>query len=287
MSRIILGDVLQELKKIPDNSVDIGVTSPPYNKGEKQKGWLVKNVEYDVASDKKDEHKYQQEQIEVLNELFRIMKPCGSLFYNHKLRWDRGQMLHPLEWLIKTNWAIKQELVWDRSIAANIRGWKFWQVEERIYWLYKAVNGNLIGEELKSKHALLTSVWRFAPERKIKHPAPFPLQLPLRCIYSVLDDRKNCVVIDPYAGSGTTLVAAKMLGHSYIGIDISRNYVDMASKRLKNYKSELKAFDLEVSKHVVKKTVKDRKNNGVYNRRSKTKQIELTDSFDLFSALNS
>lgn len=283
MSRIILGDVLQELKKIPDNSVDIGVTSPPYNKGEKQKGWLVKNVEYDVASDKKDEHKYQQEQIEVLNELFRIMKPCGSLFYNHKLRWDRGRMLHPLEWLIKTNWAIKQELVWDRSIAANIRGWKFWQVEERIYWLYKAVNGNLIGEELKSKHALLTSVWRFAPERKIKHPAPFPLQLPLRCIYSVLDDRKNCVVIDPYAGSGTTLVAAKMLGHSYIGIDISRNYVDMASKRLKNYKSELKAFDLEVSKHVVKKTFKDRKNNGVYNRRSKTKQIELTDSFDLFS----
>jgi modification methylase len=287
MNKIILGDVLQELKKIAANSIDIGVTSPPYNKGEKQKGWLVKNVEYDSARDKKEETKYQQEQTEVLNELFRIIKTGGSFFYNHKLRWDRGKMLHPMEWLTKTKWLIKQEIIWDRGIAANIRGWKFWQVEERIYWLYKPIKGNLIGEELKSKHALMTSIWKIPPERKIEHPTPFPLQLPLRCIYSILDDKRNCIVIDPYAGSGTTLVAAKILGHNYVGIDISQNYIDMANTRIENYKSEMQSFELEISKHIVKETFKDRKNKGIYHHHDKAKRARLKKSFELFSAVNS
>ena len=103
LNSIINGDTLEELKKLPSDFIDIGVTSPPYNKGEKQKGWLVKNVEYDIASDKKDENLYQNEQIQVLNELYRVIKPGGSFFYNHKLRWERGKMIHPMEWLLKTN----------------------------------------------------------------------------------------------------------------------------------------------------------------------------------------
>ena len=256
---LICGDILAELRKLPSDSVDIGVTSPPYNKGEKQKGWLVKNVEYDNSSDKKDEAEYQKEQIAALDELFRVIKPGGSFFYNHKLRWERGRMIHPMEWLVKTKWAVKQEIIWDRGIAANIRGWKFWQVEERIYWLYKPTKGNLIGKELKSRHALLSSIWRFAPERKNKHPAPFPLQLPLRCIYSVLDDQKNCVVIDPYVGSGTTLVAAKLLGHKFIGIDISEKYIALAEKRVKLTDSYGDIWTTEKEKHTVNETFSERK----------------------------
>lgn len=63
----------------------MGVTSPPYNKRENKKGWLVKNVKYHNSSDKKPENKYQQEQIDVLNELFRITKPGGSFFIIIKL----------------------------------------------------------------------------------------------------------------------------------------------------------------------------------------------------------
>jgi modification methylase len=207
--------------------------------------------------------------------LYRITKEGGSFFYNHKLRWDKGKMIHPMEWLLKTKWNIRQEIIWDRGIAANIRGWRFWQVEERIYWLCKPKNGNLIGEELLSKHALMTSVWRFLPEQKNKHPAPFPLQLPLRCIYSILDGNKECVVIDPYSGSGTTLVAAKMLGHNYIGIDISDNYIEMANNRLEYYKNETASFNNEIDKHTVRETFKDRKNRGVYNHHSKVKGVEL------------
>ncbi len=276
--KIIQGDALEILKKIDDNFVDLGITSPPYNKGEKHKGWLVKNVKYNIASDNIPEEIYQKQQIKILDEIFRVIKPGGSFFYNHKTRWTRGQMLHPFEWLQKTKWTIRQEMIWDRMIAANIRGWRFWQIDERIYWLYKPIDENKIGEELKSRHALLTSIWRFPPERKNGHPAPFPLLLPIRIIYSILDDKKG-IVLDPYVGSGTTCLAAKLLGSNYIGIDISREYVKDAENRLKSYLNYKNIVDEEISKHVVEKTFADRKNNngntGKYRKKIFSPQGEL------------
>ncbi len=262
--RVICGDTLDILRKIPDNSIDMGVTSPPYNKRENKKGWLVNNVVYEGATDNLPEEEYQRIQIDVLNELYRVIKPGGSFFYNHKIRWEKGSILHPMDWLRKTKWIIRQEIIWDRMIAANIRGWRFWQVDERIYWLYKPEGGNIIGKELKSKHALLTSIWRFPPENNNSHPAPFPITLPVRAIYSILDDKKGRVIIDPYCGSGTTLIAAKILGHHYIGIDISNEYVEFSIKRLKNYKKEIKTVEEELSKHKVRKTFKERKEKGEF-----------------------
>lgn len=263
INKIFCGDVLTILRSFPDEFVDVGVTSPPYNKGENKKGWLVKNVKYCGATDKLPEDEYQKNQINVLNEIFRITKPCGSFFYNHKLRWERGVLLHPMDWLRKTRWVIRQEIIWDRMIAANIRGWRFWQVEERIYWLYKPQGNELIGEELKPRHALLSSIWRFPPERENPHPAPFPIELPTRVIYSILDEKKG-IVIDPYCGSGTTLVAAKLLGQDYIGIDISKEYVQYAEERLKKYENEKKYLMEEIQKHVVMKTFKERKEKGEF-----------------------
>lgn len=259
-NKIIQGDAFDILKKIDNNFVDLGITSPPYNKGGKHKGWLVKNVKYSATNDNIPEKNYQEQQIKVLDEIFRITKPGGSFFYNHKTRWTQGKMLHPIEWLQKTKWTIRQEIIWDRMIAANIRGWRFWQIDERIYWLYKPINENKIGKELKSKHALLTSIWRFPPERKNGHPAPFPLFLPARIIFSVLDNMEG-VVLDPYVGSGTTCLAAKLLGANYIGIDISKEYVRDAERKLKNYLNYKEKVDEEISKHVVEKTFADRKNN--------------------------
>ena len=270
---ILQGDTLLKLKELLDNSIDMGVTSPPYNKQENKKGWLVSNVKYDSSSDKKNETVYQQEQIEVLNELYRIIKPGGSFFYNHKIRWERGILLHPISWLLKTKWNLRQEIIWDREIAANIRGWRFWQVEERIYWLQKPKNNkDLIGEELKSKHALLTSIWKIRPEQKINHPAPFPIELPTRCIYSIMNDKKG-IIIDPYAGSGTTLVSAKLLGHDYIGIEISKEYIKIAEERLKNYKQEKDKVNKELSLHVVKETFKDKKARGLYSNKTNRNKV--------------
>jgi site-specific DNA-methyltransferase (adenine-specific) len=263
-NKIFCGDALTILKSLPAEIIDVGITSPPYNKGENKKGWLVANVKYKGASDKLPEDLYQKNQVEVLNEIFRITKPGGSFFYNHKIRWERGRLLHPMDWLRKTKWLIRQEIIWDRMIAANIRGWRFWQVEERIYWLYKPKGNNYIGEELKPKHALLTSIWRFPPERENPHPAPFPLALPVRCIYSIMDKKRGGLVMDPYCGSGTTLVAAKILGHNFIGIDISKEYVEFSEERLKNYKLEEKYANEEIVKHIVVKTFKERKEKGEF-----------------------
>ncbi|MDW7991337.1 MAG: site-specific DNA-methyltransferase, partial [Anaerolineae bacterium] len=171
------------------------------------------------------------------------------------------------EWVSRSRWILRQEIIWHRRIAANIRGWRFWQVDERIYWLYKPrFDGDTIGEELNPRHALLTSVWEIPPERDPRHPNPFPIELPTRCIYSVLDGQKG-VVLDPYCGIGTTLVAAKLLGCDYIGIDISEAYVAVARERLEAAETEWPRVEAEVALHVVRKTFQERKAQGEWARR--------------------
>ena len=282
--KLIEGDTLSVLAKIDGDVVNVGVTSPPYNKQEKQKGWLVKNVVYDIYKDAVPEPEYQQHQVDVLNEIYRVTAPGGSFFYNHKIRWDRGNMYHPMDWLRKTKWTVKQEIIWDRVIAANIRGWRFWQVEERIYWLYKPIGDYLIGKELKSSDAKLTSIWRGAPEdgRKNPHPAPFPLWLPARVIISILGTEMQGVVLDPYIGSGTTAVAAKLLVHKYIGIDRSETYLEMTIDRLDNGPSEMSKIQEELALHTVETTAQERriqgKNMGKYRPtkdEEKTKQLYM------------
>ncbi|WP_299549716.1 site-specific DNA-methyltransferase [uncultured Helicobacter sp.] len=258
---LVCGDALKELQKLQSNSVDIGVTSPPYNKQENKKGWLVKNVVYDTTSDKLDEEYYQSNQIDVLNEIYRVTKEGGSFFYNHKIRWEKGRLIHPLEWISKTRWNLRQEIIWDRGIAANIRGWRFWQVEERVYWLQKPMGKNLIGEELQSRHALLSSIWRIRPENNNTHPAPFPLALPLRCIFSLLNE-KGGVVLDPYCGSGTSGIAAKILNCKFIGIDNSQNYLEIAKHRIENYKDYIQEAQNELQLHKVKESFKEKKQKG-------------------------
>ena len=263
IDQLICGDALTVLQSLPDDVVDVGVTSPPYNKQEKHKGWLVKNVVYNAVTDAVPEPEYQDRQAETLNEIYRVTKPGGSFFYNHKIRWERGRMYHPMDWLRQTGWTVKQEIVWDRVIAANIRGWRFWQVEERIYWLYKPIGSKLIGRELQSGDAKLTSIWRGVPEGKNPHPAPFPLWLPARVIISILGTDEPGIVLDPYIGSGTTAVAANLLGHYYIGIDISQAYLDFAQERLENAQIEMPKIQAELELHGVEMTFKERKQQGL------------------------
>ena len=96
------------------------------------------------------------------------------------------------------------------------------------------------------------------PESKNPHPSPFPLTLPLRAIYAIMDNNKG-TIIDPYAGSGTTLLAAKLLGHNYIGIDISKKYIELANKRINNYQNERDILEREIEKHKVKSTFANKK----------------------------
>lgn len=261
-SRIFVGDVLEILRFLPDASIDLVVTSPPYNKRNRTHGWLVTNRKYSHYDDHMSEDLYQDWQVNILNELYRVIKPGGSLFYNHKHRWEDGVFINPYAWISKTDWTLKQEIVWDRSIAANMRGWRFWQVDERIYWLYKPNDNYLIGDELESRHAKFSSIWRIKPEPRTEaHPAPFPVELPARIIYSILNSKLG-TVLDPFCGSGTTLVAAKILGHKYFGIDVSPEYATYARKRLNDFKSEKLRVEEEKKRHVIDESFAERKKGG-------------------------
>ena len=275
------GDTLQVLRGLPDDLVHTGVTSPPYNKQEKNKGWLVNKVVYDTHVDAAPEAQYQAAQVEVLDEIYRVTRPGGSFFYNHKVRWTRGEMLHPMDWLRKTRWTIRQEIIWDRAIAGNIRGWRFWQVEERVYWLIKPKDGNRIGKELRSCDAKLTSIWRGVPDGKNPHPAPFPLWLPTRAILSTAPERDG-VVLDPYVGSGTTAVAAHLLGHQFIGIDVSREYLDSAKARIKNAEHERPVLEKERALHHVDTTFADRKRECMFVGKHRKNSGEKTPTAALF-----
>ena len=265
LNSVLQGDALEILEKLDDNCIDITVTSPPYNKKRSTYGWLVQTNRYANYDDRLPEDQYQKWQLQVINELFRVTKPGGSLFYNHKIRWSHGHLYHPVSWISQSQWTFRQEIIWDRSIAANIRGWRFYQIDERIYWLYKPINGHLVGQELESRHAKMSSIWRFKPvKRSPDHPAPFPLALATRAIYSMpkISDSDAIVVADPFCGTGTTMVAAKLLGFNYLGIDISDQYVQFTKNRLNNFEQEREEIQDEIAKHVVRDPYKARKKRG-------------------------
>ena len=259
-NKILNGNVLDVLKTLDSDSIDMGVTSPPYNKKQPKssKKAIFNAIEYDSVSDDLPEFVYQDQQIKVLNELYRIMKPGGSFFYNHKIRHLKGIATHPMEWILNCDWHLRQEIIWNRRGPLEVGGYRFYQIDEKIYWLYKPIGKNVIGKRLESKHARMSSVWTFAPDKKNDHPAPFPLVLPLRCILSILNYEKG-LVIDPYMGSGTTGVAAKLLGSDYIGIDISDNYINKANDRIKDFETERNILTEEEKLHFVKNPYKKRK----------------------------
>jgi site-specific DNA-methyltransferase (adenine-specific) len=221
------GDCIELAKQLDDNSIDCTVTSPPYNK-QKIGGGLFRKIEYDKFDDSLPEDVYQEQQIELLNVLFDKTKEGGSLFYNHKVRYLEGNATSPWAWLPKTKWHIREEIIWNRGSGPEISGYRFTQIDERIYWLCKGAKR----PKLPRRSVNYGSVWKFGPEMKNPHPAPFPIVLPLRCIQAVMETPG--VVLDPYSGSGTTGLAATLLGHDYIGFDLSDDYHAMARERISN-----------------------------------------------------
>ena len=233
-------DCLEGMKLIPDGSIDCIVTSPPYNKGEKYGGDILKAVVYDKYMDKMEESEYQANQIAILNEMSRILKKGGSIFYNHKNRYIEGLFISPLEWILKSNLCLRQEIVWDRTIANNIRGWRFWNVDERIYWLQRKDAEFL---ELDTVYAQRGSVWKIRPESnkgEIGHPCPFPITIPDLCISSTC--KAGDTILDPYMGSGTVAVSAVKQGCHYIGFDVSEVYCKIAKERVDREKANLRLF---------------------------------------------
>jgi site-specific DNA-methyltransferase (adenine-specific) len=115
-------DCLKVLSTIPDNSIDLIVTSPPYNKkgllGKTKQGnqiWNKFNINYNTYADDMPEKEYKIWIIKFLNECYRLIKPNGSIFFNHKPRRYKNKCHLPTDFVLKSNVKLYQMIIWDRK----------------------------------------------------------------------------------------------------------------------------------------------------------------------------
>ena len=222
------GDCREVLPALENNSVDISVTSPPYNLVKEWSGGgpnsnykSLERLYGEWYPDEQAEADYQAGQKLIVSQLMRICK--GSVFYNHKVRyaWKRRKTVyHPMAWL--ASFEIWCEIIWDRGGGPGGNSRRLIVSDERIYQLGRPHRWH--GSQ---GH---TSVWRIPPSSNNGVPCSFPLELPRRCIALAADP--GDLVLDPYMGSGTTLRAAKDLGCKAVGIETEERYCEIAAKQL-------------------------------------------------------
>ena len=230
-NKIICGNTVDVMKEIPDESVDLVVTSPPYNLknstgngmkdgrgGKWSNASLLKG--YSDHDDCMPHDEYVSWQRECLTEAMRIIKNDGAIFYNHKWRVQAGLLQDRQD--IVSGFPVRQIIIWRRKGGINFNPGYFLPTYEVIYLIAKPEF------KLAEKANSYGDVWEFTQDMDNPHPAPFPVDL----IERIISSTRSKIVLDPFMGSGTTAVAAKNQGRDFIGIDISARYCEMAQKRL-------------------------------------------------------
>lgn len=231
LNKIICGDALSTMKQIPDSSIDLIVTSPPYNlknstgngmkdgRGGKWSNAALLNG-YSHHDDCMDHDKYVSWQRDILTEGMRIIKEDGAFFYNHKWRVQAGLLQDRQD--IVNGFPVRQIIIWRRAGGINFNPGYFLPTYEVIYMIAKKKF------RLAPKSNAFGDVWDFPQEMSNDHPAPFPFGL----VERIISSSTGQIVLDPFMGSGTTAIAAKSLNRDFIGIEISPEYCKLAEKRI-------------------------------------------------------
>ena len=232
VNSIICGDCLDIMKKMPDKSIDIIITSPPYNllnstgnglsKSTKSGKWKNAAIK-DGYSDYNDNMPYPQYiewQQKCVSEMYRLIKDDGAIFYNNKNR-VQGGLLQDRREILK-DVPLRQIITWKRSGSINFNAGYFLPTTEQIYLVCNK------GFKLVKGANKWTDVWEIKQEMKNPHPAPFPEAL----IDIIVSSTNGKIILDPFAGSGTTAVSSKKYGRDFIMIDKSPFYCKMAQRRI-------------------------------------------------------
>lgn len=234
MIKLILGDSLEELKKLEDESISCIVTSPPYNKkgliGKVKPGnqvWKKFNIDYNSYGDDLKEEDYMNWMIEILDEMYRVLKKDGSIFFNHKPRRHNNKVYLPTDFISKSKLNLYQLIIWNRLSSPNIRKDVLLPCTEHIYWLTKS-KPKVFKDNIDKKFH--SEVWIINPEKNTQHPAPFPKKLVENCI--LLSTEENDVVLDPFLGSGTSGIVTQSLNRRFVGIEIDEKYMELSKELL-------------------------------------------------------
>lgn len=237
------GDCLELMKGIPDGSVNLIITSPPYNLGNTHHTGSKRFKPYGKYNDDMKELDYQDWQVKVLNECFRILKEDGSMLYNHKNRISKGVQITPYQWLLKIDFIIKQEIVWQNG-SQNFDKIRFYPFTERVYWLAKSPKTKLYN--VINHHDVFTK----ADWNSVGTNGNFKRAFQVKMVEDLISCFPNSeVVLDPFMGSGTTGVACVNTGRNFIGMELEEKYFDIAKERIKQastaaiVKNELKLLD--------------------------------------------
>jgi len=244
LDRVILGDS-RKMDLIPDSSIHLMITSPPYGVGKDYDENITLAEYFGLLED-------------VFKETWRVLVPGGRAAINIA---NVGRKPYiPLHAYIigimhKLGFHMRGEIIWNKGASAGVStAWGSFasasnpclrDVHEYILLFSKLTNKLEKGDRFDSiaKDNFIEwskSIWNFSADSatRIGHPAPFPEELPCRLIefYSYQGD----VILDPFIGSGSTAIAALKLKRHYIGYEISPKYVNLAEKRIRLFKQQLK-----------------------------------------------
>ncbi len=249
---ILLGDCLRVLREVSTASVDVIVTSPPYNIG----------VAYRSYDDRRPRREYLDWLRQVAGELRRVLKPEGSFFLNVGSTSSDPWISMDVAGAFRDSFTMQNHILWAKSVTIRgnsighfkpITSRRFLNHNHESIFHFTAtgrveLDRLAVGVPFKDKSNIARwghaadlrcagNVW-FIPYKtvrsktqKFNHPAGFPVELPQRCIQ--LHGLANPMVLDPFLGAGTTLIAAEQLGARALGIEVDAHYAEIAAERLR------------------------------------------------------
>lgn len=240
---ILCGDSEKVLSRIPDNTIDVILTSPPYNFG----------LEYDTSAvpDTQQWDSYFKKLSKIWKHCKRVLKPGGRLIVNIQPLFSDYIPSHHIisRQLLDLGLLWKGEILWEKNhFNCKYTAWGSWKSPSMPYLKYtwefievfckethKKVGSrefiDITGDEFKK---WVYAKWSITPERKMRaynHPAMFPEELVERLLK--LFSYKHDIVLDPFNGAGTTTAVAQRLDRRFIGIDISEEFCHIAEERLR------------------------------------------------------
>ncbi len=237
----------EEMGELPDNSVHLMVTSPPYNVGK----------DYDEDHTLEEYLGFLQR---VWREVYRVLVPGGRACVNIANLGRKPYIpVHSfiIQGMVEIGFLMRGEIIWNKAAsAAGSTAWGSWRspanptlrdVHEYILIFSKGVFSRKNPMKRKptiSREEFLEftkSIWTFpaVSARKVGHPAPFPVELPQRLIQ--LYTYEGEVVLDPFMGSGQSAIAALQVDRQYVGYEIESRYCRLAARRIKQFVMEFKA----------------------------------------------
>jgi modification methylase len=233
----------ENMDELPENSVHLMVTSPPYN-----------------ASKEYDEDLNLDEYLGILGrvwkEVYRVLVPGGRACINIANLGRKPYIpLHSfiIAQCLETGFLMRGEIIWNKASSASAStAWGSWQsaanpVLRDVHEYILVFSKGTFSRKGQGRENTITkdeflewtkSVWTFpaVSARKVGHPAPFPFELPQRLIQ--LYTFKGDIVLDPFAGSGTTCLASAESARKYVGYDINQEYIELARQRLDTLNKE-------------------------------------------------